>query len=261
MLAGSEGGHLVFLLALIVGFVVVSAVMSSRRETAERLQQAANRIGAGFEQGGAFKLPTLTVQVRDNAGRLTFAEGKEAHTLLALGVPEYRGGSLSINPETFVGLFWVDDLRIGDRRFDEDFVVQAHPPELASWIFAPQRRAEVIATIRRLTRYGGVSIQIRAGSLEVRVDSCLKDEAALRSLLQTASELIGYMLTAPGDSGIVWGESLERLTGSCPVCSAPLGAPIRRCERCQAPHHAECFEYLGRCAIFGCEPQPRRRAA
>lgn len=40
---------------------------------------------------------------------------------------------------------------------------------------------------------------------------------------------------------------------SCPVCADPLeGAARRDCPRCETPHHRECWDYVGDCAIFGC---------
>lgn len=42
---------------------------------------------------------------------------------------------------------------------------------------------------------------------------------------------------------------------SCPVCATSLGeGETRRCERCDALHHEDCWAYVGRCAIFGCAP-------
>lgn len=242
---------------LIVGFVILSTMASSKRETEERLRVVSLRLGAGFQTGGLFELPTLTLRVGNHFGRLTFAEGRDEHTLLVLRVPDYRGGRLEINPP---GFFAVTGIPIGDRRFDEDVVVQAYPRELAYWIFADARRCEAIATVRRLMGYGAVSIAMRAGSLEIRVGSCLKDEVSLRALLRSASEMTGYMLLPPGETGIRWVET-RALTGICPVCSTALAAPVLRCDRCDTPHHEQCWDYLGRCAVYGCEPQPRRRAA
>ncbi|MBI4860071.1 MAG: hypothetical protein HY815_07380 [Candidatus Riflebacteria bacterium] len=44
----------------------------------------------------------------------------------------------------------------------------------------------------------------------------------------------------------------------CPICSEPLGEPIARCARCDAPHHLECFDYNGCCGRFGCGGTPLR---
>jgi len=41
----------------------------------------------------------------------------------------------------------------------------------------------------------------------------------------------------------------------CPVCASPVGdADVHVCPRCDTPHHRECWDYVGGCALFGCEP-------
>ncbi len=261
----TEGGILVLVAGLIVGIILISAVAASRNETEQRLRTAALRLGAGFQPGGLFELPTLTVRVLDCFGRLTFAEGKNVHTNLSLSVPRYRGGALDVRQQVFStffeALFGIDRVRVGHASFDEDFVVRAQPPELVRWIFAPERMAQVIGTFRRMTRFGTLLVSMRSGQLEVRVGACLQDESALRNLLTTAAELLGYMLTAPGDDGVRWAEGETGLTGICPVCSTALCEPVQRCTRCRMPHHTQCWEYLGRCAVYGCQPENGRRAA
>jgi hypothetical protein len=45
----------------------------------------------------------------------------------------------------------------------------------------------------------------------------------------------------------------------CQVCgTSPTPQETVLCDRCGAPHHAECWEYNGGCAIFGCREQSRR---
>jgi hypothetical protein len=49
----------------------------------------------------------------------------------------------------------------------------------------------------------------------------------------------------------------------CRVCAQPMGATrLVNCPRCETPHHHDCWEYIGGCAIFGCgeNPPPLRRA-
>jgi len=248
----AQGAILVLGVAVVVGFVVLSVLASSKHDTEDRLRAASLRLGAGFHAGGLFELPSLTLTLRDCFGRLTFARGREPYTLLALRVPAYRGGSLEIDPP-WQGWF----LRPAGRRIG-GLSLHSYPEELADWIFAPQRRDEALGTVRRLSRYGRVSVAMRAGSLEVRVGACLMDEASIRGLLRTASELIGYMLTPPGECGIRWVDA-RPLAGSCPVCATLLAHPVTRCGRCDTPHHEQCWDYLGRCAVYGCEP--RRRVA
>ena len=38
----------------------------------------------------------------------------------------------------------------------------------------------------------------------------------------------------------------------CVVCRTELPADPVHCPRCETPHHADCWEYTGGCAIYGC---------
>lgn len=42
----------------------------------------------------------------------------------------------------------------------------------------------------------------------------------------------------------------------CPVCATPVERAPRACPRCATPHHGDCWDYAGGCAIFGCETRP-----
>lgn len=50
----------------------------------------------------------------------------------------------------------------------------------------------------------------------------------------------------------------------CPVCREGLeGVKCRLCPKCDTPHHAACWEYVGACAVFACggkTPPAVRRA-
>ena len=43
-------------------------------------------------------------------------------------------------------------------------------------------------------------------------------------------------------------------TIKCPVCASQIDGEVHACERCDTPHHVDCWEYAGGCAIFGCVP-------
>jgi hypothetical protein len=40
--------------------------------------------------------------------------------------------------------------------------------------------------------------------------------------------------------------------GHCAICATALDRELWTCSRCQTPHHADCAQYFGGCAIFGC---------
>ena len=43
----------------------------------------------------------------------------------------------------------------------------------------------------------------------------------------------------------------------CPVCATIIKEEPRLCERCETPHHQDCWDYAGGCALFGCRPGKR----
>ncbi len=48
--------------------------------------------------------------------------------------------------------------------------------------------------------------------------------------------------------------TIELSKAHCLVCGKGFAHndTVVKCQKCQTPHHAECFDYIGRCAIFAC---------
>lgn len=192
------------------------------------------------------------VDVSGNPGSIVVGNG----TRLALKVRRCCGGTLSIvsHGRAVRNLFGSLPVDIGA----PEFVVHAAPRKYALWLFDPSRRADVISTLRRLARHGDVEIRISVGEVEIRVDNLLLTRSDQRALLDAARELVGHVTTAPR-AGVAWVEA--PVHGMCPVCATELVEPAWRCDRCGVPQHRECRDYIGRCAIYGCEPERRRRTA
>ena len=38
----------------------------------------------------------------------------------------------------------------------------------------------------------------------------------------------------------------------CPVCQSALAGEVAACADCKTPHHKDCGEYIGRCAVYAC---------
>jgi hypothetical protein len=48
---------------------------------------------------------------------------------------------------------------------------------------------------------------------------------------------------------------------NCPVCGCHCEDEAHICDRCHTPHHQECWDYSGGCAIFGCDEKRWQRSA
>ena len=59
-------------------------------------------------------------------------------------------------------------------------------------------------------------------------------------------------LFAEKDDRVSVVESAATATGECQICGASLEGSLVRCARCSTPHHADCWEYAGRCSTYGC---------
>lgn len=244
--SGGPPGEL-FVVVFVVGgiLILIQLVRDSRRS--EVLRRFASEIGWRFENG------VLLGPIQGRSSRIQFQEGKASWTKVTVPVPSFKGGSLEISRNTSIfGLFRGATVAIGDETFDAGYNVYASPKTLAGQVFAPERRRQVMATVRR---FENPTITVEHRSLEIRVVGVL-EEAGLRLLIQTADEMMGYLVDS---EGIHWVES-QSLAGICPVCTTPAAEPVAVCPRCRVPHHQQCWDYLGRCAVYGCDPLKRRRA-
>ena len=64
----------------------------------------------------------------------------------------------------------------------------------------------------------------------------------------------------PGEEEIrLGGLHVFGCNAACPVCGEEATGAVRTCENCGTPHHADCWEYAGKCALYACEPGVVRR--
>lgn len=92
-------------------------------------------------------------------------------------------------------------------------------------------------------------IDVRAQGATIRFGAGVdRDAATFRNLLRVV-DVIVQALVDP--AGVEIGE-LELHQGRCPTCGEPAEEPLVRCRRCATPQHANCWTYLGGCAMFGC---------
>ena len=53
-------------------------------------------------------------------------------------------------------------------------------------------------------------------------------------------------------------QTVSEETGRCPVCATELEGLVVHCATCDSPHHEDCWQYTGHCAIFGCNGHQTR---
>jgi len=161
-------------------------------------------------------------------------------------------------------------VRLGDREFDGGFVVQANDVDMARDVLSPAARW-AIHGLQRLVHPGGLYIAVSPERLLTHIDRGLSEntealfEAVAETLALRGALLAGVarryaegvtLLEGPTDADEEMGPPV------CKVCGEPIdGDPTAVCETCGAPHHLECWEYVGRCSIYGCDGKVARPRA
>ena len=122
--------------------------------------------------------------------------------------------------------------------------------------------AERIRALARLARQPGLRVLVTQDRVIVDVGRVLRRASHLDAVVETclairdrARELArGGTLAFVRPVTLGAAASQAEAPPACPVCAVTLGAARQaRCERCGAPHHADCIEWTGRCGVFACE--------
>ena len=245
--------------------VVLLLTTQAHRRMVNRCEDLARRLNGTYTPGGYGTRHRVSFRALGCAHRLDLQDGKRAHLRLEVDLPGPSGGWLKIGPETFgevfLALFRGEKFRTGDSQFDQTFVVRGWPEHVLRKLFSPDYRSTAMNAVRRLNQRAPFSIAVSGSTMEIQM-AVLGEGAELPlALVRTSEELIRLLYDIDRDPGIQWGESLEKLSGRCPICTTGLREPLIRCPRCRSPHHRECWEYLGHCATYGCDPSPGRKAA
>ena len=109
---------------------------------------------------------------------------------------------------------------------------------------------DLLRTLRTENRRARLTLAADRVSIEVETRLHEDDAQAMVGVLK---RLAALSRTATLSVGVtILGEVSVADHGRCPVCRQAVAPPAIPCPACRAPHHQDCWEYWGRCAIFGC---------
>ena len=252
------GGAALTVCLFIIG--IAMTVREERRSFGDFCARVAGRLGGTFEAGSGWMGGTIRFQASGRPARLRFFCGgrnEPASTGVEVDLRGRSPGVLKIFPEDFgstiLRFFGGQDIVVGDRTFDSLYVVRAVPEALAHGVFSPERRARVVACVRRLSAFGNAIFDLGLDRLVVSVGDHLREEARVLVLVEVAKEFLGYVMEAGAPGDVRWLESPERSGGQCQVCGTEMRDRIVLCARCRTPHHEECWLYMGECSTFACK--------
>ncbi len=243
------------------GFILVAAFFQGDRKKAERrIAGFASNLNGTLVPSREGLLPSIGFKARDLNAVLTFAADKGSKTVLEVRVPSHTQGRVTVEAVGMGHVVGPEYRGVGDKSFDANFVVRSAPKSFASRLFFAERRIQFVGAVRRLSPLLGLRMTLEPGRLEIRVAEELREWPQVLEMKLAAEEIVKLLQSMPLP-GIELGERIECASGLCPICTTPLRDPVVRCKRCSSPHHHDCWDYLVRCATYGCDPMGRRSAA
>ena len=150
--------------------------------------------------------------------------------------------------------FGAADFRIGDPDFDRDFVIQA---DNGAWARRVLTR-EVRALALRLDLIQSFGLDLGPAGMSIRTGNSISEVPERLVLFVREALDLGLAIHRVLDPAMVVSEMEMASTGTCPVCATAVVEEVDVCSRCRTPHHKDCWDYLGGCAVFGCAGRPRR---
>ncbi len=144
------------------------------------------------------------------------------------------------------------ELRLGNAEFASRYIVRTGDrPQVEK--FLSEGVQWQIDKLRKLLADDDVHITLNHGRLQIRKHTAIRRFDQLEEFVTLCLELYDQgMLTR--SAGIDFIEDAAGPVGEavCQICSEDITTDMVFCRRCKTPHHVECWEYLGHCAVYGC---------
>ena len=242
------------LIPIAIALAALLVVMQRRRSD---LRTALR--GLDHEIRKEWGMPEASFTYRGAPGRILHTGmGEAGQTIVQLVAPEDLPGRLKvmrdINLPNFNRLN-LTDLKVGDPRFDELFLIEADPAEFASRALTEKTRGAFHALRSALIRHSvhaGIHLALGGRNLLLTLPHTI-DGRILGPAVDVVISIADSFLVE-GEPGRALADAMQIMiaTGTCLVCGMGMEAETVRCAKCRTPHHKDCFAYFGRCAVFGC---------
>lgn len=140
----------------------------------------------------------------------------------------------------------------GDAEFDRRFVWWSNRPQ----DFLEILTAPVQSHLRQMADQGTPSlfVGLKRGTLVFRKRGWMGTVDQLDDFLRLGLETFDRMRLARCE-GLQFhdeGEATIVEAAVCPICTETIAGRMVVCYRCKTPHCADCWEYNGQCATYGC---------
>lgn len=247
----------VVLVVLVTAVVAVGAAAQSRADGWNRGYQAvAQRFGGTCLSAGWFGRPS--VRFRYGATHVllnTYKVGPSKFTQVVINWPD-PNLRCEVYPSPNSGAPSGDEdvHHAGVQDFFRRHIVSG-PDSEANRTFLSDGVRWQIERLRRVCGTDEVYVSVYRGRLLVRKRTLLRLFSDLEELTQLSLELYDQaMLTRMTGIEFVNAHAAQTIQdATCRVCGDTIVTDMVFCRRCKTPHHLECWQYYGACAVYGCQ--------
>lgn len=238
---------LALLLVLVVLGLLSAGVPFSRRGADRVWRELARSLNGVYVGGGLVASPT--VHFRHGPAKVVLTVDRR-RSWMSIPWPDAKVTGEVVTPGGMLHYSRFPPAATSSPRIDRNF--QIYLP--AGSELVGSLREGVLAQLERLRvlRSLGLLVSVQRGSLMVIKPVRL---TALRDLLEfarTGLALHDELLLTRAEGIEFHGTALSLAQVRCQVCGDAIHDDVVYCRRCRTPHHRECWEYNGRCAVYGC---------
>jgi hypothetical protein len=245
---------------LVIVILIVAAFVSSNSQNRAALATVAKKWKGRVEPGGFLDYDEAILPMGDAFARLYFSKrgktGRNTHLSVSFPDPQLRLELYSVGLiQQLRKLLGMHDIEIGSRGFDEAFIITGNNRELISEYLTAAAQAAIVELANFSTIFtADLHLSISGGNLRVTKHSTLSSAGELMrfvALTEIMFQALAYGRN-PGIEFIVTAPPPVVHETACQVCGEALTANVVNCASCKTPHHLDCWQYFGSCAVYGC---------
>jgi hypothetical protein len=248
----------VVLVALVTGVVALAAAAQSRADHWNRAWQTlAQRFGGVCMPAGWFGRPS--VRFRYGTTHALINSFKQAgvdcvQVVINWPEPNFR---CDIYPDLTAAASVLDEtggMGVAWDVFHHRYTIVGPDPELVRAFLSDGVRWQ-IERLRQMGNNRDVYVSLHRGRMLIRKRGLLRRFDELQEFTELALELYDQaMLTRMTGIEFVAGDQAQIIAEAvCRVCGDEIVTDMVFCRRCKTPHHLECWQYYGACAVYGCQ--------
>ena len=271
ILADNMDPTLVLILVIFVAAILFGCLFTliAGKKRNQQLAHLAKKYGGVIESGGLVGLSKMRFPHAGRTVLLTYRSraGENHSYTTSLTIPWVNGKlRCEIFPESPVSalrkLIGMQDIEIGSRRFDDQFVITGNDEAAIKALLTPDVQLLIGRLYKLKAKHGWVDhvyLHISGGSLTVTKNEYLASLAELEPFIQLFLDLfdaaahisaagIEFLGAVSVQSADASGEAVPH----CIVCGEALRTDLVSCRSCRTPHHKDCWQYFGGCATYAC---------